>query len=507
MPTSPSAPPESATAAAVPHNHVAIVGTGFGGLATAVRLRRAGIEDFVLLERAGEVGGVWRDNDYPGAAVDVQSDLYSFSFAPNPYWRNTFAGQGELFAYLKEVATAQGLRPRIVVDCEVRRLEWDDAQRRWRLDTAHGPRTATHVVLATGALADPVIPALPGLDGFTGAAFHSARWDHDVALAGRRVAVVGTGASAVQFVPAIQPAVARLTVFQRTPSWVVPRHDDRTGAWRQQLFRRFPLAQRAERLRLYLRREWQVLAFRYPALMTLPERAARRHLAAQVGDPALRAALQPDFRLGCKRVLISDTYLRALDQPNADLVTAGIREVTATGIIDDTGTEHPVDAIIFGTGFQTSRLPLTDRTFGPDGRSMAEAWGDRPSAYLGTSVAGFPNIFLIHGPNIGLGHTSVIHMFESQAGYIADAIGYATDNGGATVEPTAAAQREFADEVQRMGEGSVWTSGGCTSWYLDAHGRNTSLWPGTTFDFRRRTARFEPSRHLLRRRAAVVAAR
>ncbi len=491
----------------IPHTHVAIVGTGFGGIATAVRLRRSGITDIVLLERAGEVGGVWRDNDYPGAAVDVQSSLYSFSFAPNPDWRNTFAKQPELFAYLKDVTRTEGLRELLRLNCEVRRLEWDDVEKLWWLETSQGPRTAAHVVLATGVLADPVVPELPGADTFGGVSFHSSRWNHEFDLRGKRVAVVGTGASAVQFVPAIQPEVARLTVFQRTPSWVTPRHDRAIGATRRALYRRFPIAQNLERLRIYLRREWQVLAFRHPALMTLPERAARRHLAAQVGDPALREKLAPEFRLGCKRVMISDEFLRALDQPNVALETAGIRAITPTGVVDETGREHAVDALIFGTGFRTSRLPLTDRTFDADGRSMAEAWDADPTAYLGTSVAGFPNIFLIHGPNIGLGHTSVIHMFESQANYIAGAIGYVRDNDLAAVEPTPAAQEEFSAEVRKMGEGTVWTSGGCTSWYLNDAGRNTTIWPGSTLDFRRRTLRFDPTRHLLHTRVLVEAGR
>ncbi|MFF2084006.1 flavin-containing monooxygenase [Nocardia sp. NPDC058176] len=490
----------------LPHHQVAIIGTGFGGIATAVRLRQAGITDFALLERAGAVGGVWRDNDYPGAAVDVQSDLYSFSFAPNPHWRNTYATRAELFAYLEDVTDRQGLRGNLVLDCTVQRLEWDSVEQLWWLETSQGPRTATHVVLATGALADPVVPAIPGADLFEGNSFHSARWNHDLDLTGKRVAVVGTGPSAVQFVPAIQPDVAQLTVFQRTPAWVVPRHDHEVGETRRALYRRFPITQRMARLRVYLRREWKVVAFRHPALMRLPERGARRFLEAQVGDPQLRAKLSPDFRLGCKRVLISDDYLRALAQPNVTLETAGISEITASGLTDTTGTHHEVDVIIFGTGFQTARLPLTDSVHGPDGRTMSEVWGTSPAAYLGTAVAGFPNIFLIHGPNIGLGHTSVIHMFESQATYIAGAIGHVDEHGLAAVEPTRAAQRAFADDVEQLGTGTVWTSGGCTSWYLGENGRNTNIWPGSTLDFRRRTVRFDPHQHLLHRRNARVEA-
>jgi cation diffusion facilitator CzcD-associated flavoprotein CzcO len=482
-----------------PHNHVAIIGAGFGGIATAIRLRQAGVNDVVLLDRAGDVGGVWRDNDYPGAAVDVQSSLYSFSFAPNPDWHNTFAKQPELYAYLRDVTDRFGLRRQLVLNCAVERLDWDPAEHVWRLQTARGDRTAAHVVLATGALADPVIPAFPGLDRFTGVSFHSARWDHALDLAGKRVAVIGTGPSAIQFIPAIQPAIGHMTVFQRTAAWVVPRHDRAVGAVRRRLFRAVPVLQSLERLRIYLQREMLWVGFHNPALMRLPERRARTFLETQVRDPELRAKLLPTYRFGCKRVLISDDYLRSLDQRNVALVTDGISEITEQGITDNTGTEHPVDVIIFGTGFRTAQLPLTDRTHGADGRTMAEVWDGEPTAYLGTSVAGFPNCYLIHGPNIGLGHTSVIHMLESQGNYISAAVAYARDHALAAVESTTAAQQTYATEVDKLGAGSVWTAGGCKSWYLNENGRNTNIWPGTTIDFRRRTLHFDPTQHLAHR--------
>jgi cation diffusion facilitator CzcD-associated flavoprotein CzcO len=487
------------TTSPVPHSYVAIIGTGFGGIATAIRLQQAGFDDVVLLDRAGDVGGVWRDNDYPGAAVDVQSDLYSFSFAPNPDWHNTYAKQPELYAYLRSVSDRFGLRRRMILDCAVERLDWDTAEQLWRLDTARGPRTATHVVIATGALADPLVPDLPGLDRFVGVSFHSARWDHDYDLAGKKIAVIGTGPSAVQFVPAIQPAVGHMTVFQRTPAWVIPRHDREKGPGRRGLYRTVPIMQRLERLHIYLQREWMVVGFQNPALMKLPERQARKYLERQVHDPDLRAKLLPGFRFGCKRVLISDDYLPALTQPNVTLVTDGIREIDEHGLIDTTGTPHPVDAIIFGTGFRTTQLPLTDRIHGTGGRTMAEIWDGNPTAYLGTSVAGFPNCYLMHGPNIGLGHTSVIHMLESQATYIAAAVGYARDHGVAAVEPTRAAQEAFTARVDQLGAGSVWTGGGCKSWYLNENGRNTNIWPGSTLEFRRRTLHFDPAHHLLHR--------
>jgi cation diffusion facilitator CzcD-associated flavoprotein CzcO len=492
------------TDSTIPHNQVAIIGTGFGGIATAIRLQQDGFHDFVLLERANDIGGVWRDNDYPGAAVDVQCQLYSFSFAPNPHWRNFYAKQPEIHGYLKDVTERFGLRRHLMLDCAVQRLDWNPTKQVWRLETARGERTANHVVIATGALAEPVIPTLPGVDRFAGTTFHSARWDHDFDLAGKRVAVIGTGASAVQFIPAIQPTAGHITVFQRTPHWVMPRHDREIGERTQRLLRAVPALQRLQRLKIYLQREWIVIGFHHPWLMTLAERQARRHLKSQVNDPGLRAQLLPDYRLGCKRILISDEYLCSLDQPNVSLITDGIAEIDEHGITDAAGRYHAVDAIIFGTGFNTTRLPLTDRIYGADERSMAQVWNGSPTAYLGTSVSGFPNCYLIHGPNIGSGHNSVIYMIESQVNYITATIGYARAHQLAAVEPTLSAQQAFVAEVDDLSAGSVWTAGGCNSWYLNDEGRNINLWPGSTFDYRRRALRFDPTQHLTHRAPSPI---
>lgn len=489
------------TAGATPHNHVAIVGTGFGAVATAVQLEQAGFGDFVLIDRADDVGGVWRDNSYPGAAVDVKSHLYSLSFAPNPDWHNVFAKQAELHEYLRDVVERFDLRRRLVLNCEVREMRWDSSGNRWNLETELGPRTAAHVVVATGALAEPVVPDLPGLQNFKGARFHSARWDHTFDVAGKRVAVVGTGASAIQFVPAIQPEVDQLTVFQRTPPWIMPRHDNEIPPRMRALFRTWPGLQRLARARIYLQFEWMILAFQHPKLMGLVERMARKRLEEQVTDPELRKKLTPTFSLGCKRILLSDNYLPALTQPNVAVNTDGIREIREHSIVDDAGIEHPVDAIIFGTGFNTLGLPLTDRLYDGDGVAMSERWDGNPTAYLGTSVTGFPNCYLIHGPNIGTGHNSVLHMFESQANYIVAAVAYLRDHGLTSIEPTRAAQAAHTADVDRMSAGTVWTTGGCKSWYLNASGRNVNIWPGSTWDFRRRTRRLDPSAHLVRRSA------
>jgi cation diffusion facilitator CzcD-associated flavoprotein CzcO len=387
----------------------------------------------------------------------------------------------------------------LVLNTELQVLRWDPTQQVWALETSEGARMAQHVVVATGALAEPVTPNLPGLESFKGARFHSARWDHSFDLAGKRVAVIGTGASAIQFVPAIQPSVAHMTVFQRTPPWIMPRHDHEIPARTRKLLRAMPLLQRLERARIYIQFEWLIVAFRRPKLMRIPERQGRKHLEKQVPDPELRKKLTPNYSLGCKRILLSDDYLPALTQPNVAVNTDGIREIRENSIVDNQGSEHPVEGIILGTGFNTPGLPLTDRIYDADGMAMAERWDGNPTAYLGTAVAGYLNCYLIHGPNIGTGHNSVLHMFESQANYIAAAVSYTRDHELASVEPTPAAQATYTADIDRISEGTVWTAGGCQSWYLNDSGRNVNIWPGSTFDFRRRTLRFDPAAHVSRR--------
>ena len=483
---------------------VAVIGAGFGGLGAAIKLRQAG-HDVVIFERAGDVGGVWRDNTYPGAACDVQSHLYSFSFDPNPNWSRQYSPQAEILEYLRGVVRRFALRPLLRLNTDVARAEWDAEAAQWRVTSAASgsqPTSPTtenfdHVVLATGALAEPVTPKLPGLDTFVGPVFHTSRWDHSFDYAGKRVAVVGTGASAIQVVPAIQPDVAHLTLFQRTPAWVMPRHDEPIARPLREIYRRVPLVQKAMRGFIWAEREYKVLGFRHPTLIKrIGEKEALNHLKTQIPDPELRAKVTPAYRLGCKRVLLSNTYYLALTQPNVSVTTNGIERVTPTGIVDDAGQEHDVDAIIFATGFDTSVLPLSERVIGPSGATLKEEFGSSPKAYLGTSVAGFPNLYLMHGPNIGLGHTSVIMMFESQFNYITAAVNYcATHRVVAT--PTAEAQDAFVRLVAKLDRGTVWTDGGCSSWYLDATGRNANIWPGSTIGYQRRARRFVPGDHVL----------
>jgi cation diffusion facilitator CzcD-associated flavoprotein CzcO len=478
------------------HTHVAIVGSGFSGLGAAIRLKQEGFSDLVILERAADVGGTWRDNSYPGCACDVASHLYSLSFAPNPDWTDRYSGQPEIWRYLQKCAEDFGLRPHLRFEHEVRSAAWDESARRWRLETSQGARTANVLVVAAGALSEPVIPDIPGLAAFQGRAFHSARWDHQFDLAGRRVAVIGTGASAAQFIPEIQPKVAKLLLFQRTPAWVMPRPDARIRPWQRWLFRRVPSVQRLARVAIYLPREMGVLLFRHPWLMRRAQLLARLHLRRSVADPALRARLTPSYTMGCKRVLLSNTYYPALTRPNVEVLTDGITEVRARSIVDGAGVEHAVDAIIFGTGFRPTDPPLAAVLRGRSGGTLREAWAGSPAAHLGTTVAGFPNLFLLLGPNTGVGHTSVVYMIEAQIEHLVGALRFLRAQGAGAVEPSPEAQGEFLSSLYRRTEGTVWVAGGCKSWYLDRTGRSSAVWPDFTWRYRRRVARFRPHEYV-----------
>jgi cation diffusion facilitator CzcD-associated flavoprotein CzcO len=480
------------------HVRVAIVGSGFSGLGMAIRLRRAGIEDFVILERADDVGGTWRDNSYPGCRCDVPSHLYSFSFAPNPDWTSTFSAQEEIWDYLRTCARRYGVVDHVHFGHEVLGAEWDEDAQRWRIETSQGSLTAQALVLGTGPLSEPSIPDLPGLERFEGATFHSATWDHDHDLDGERVAVVGTGASAIQFVPQIQPHVERLHLFQRTAPWIMPRPDRPLKAWERRLYRALPAAQLVMRAGIYWARESFVLGFRHPRAMRWGERLALRHLHRQVRDPELRRKLTPGYRMGCKRVLISNDYLPSLTHPNVEVVTDAIAEVRPRSIATADGAEREVDTIIFGTGFHVTDMPAAERVRGRDGRTLAEHWQGSPRAHLGAMVAGYPNLFLLVGPNTGLGHNSIVFMIESQCNYVLSALELMGKRGAAELDVRPEAQAAYNARLQERMRGTVWTSGGCASWYLDVTGRNSTLWPSFTWPFRERTRRLDPAQYELR---------
>jgi cation diffusion facilitator CzcD-associated flavoprotein CzcO len=479
------------------HVDIAIVGAGFSGVAMAVRLLESGFDDLVVLERADELGGTWRDNSYPGCACDVPSHLYSFSFAPNPEWKSTFSPQADILAYLRRVAEQKGVLRRIRFGCEVERARWDEPSGRWHLETSLGRLSARAVVLASGPLSEPAMPPLAGLERFQGAVFHSAAWHHEHDLAGERIAVIGTGASAIQFVPEIQPRASRVFVFQRTPAWIVPSRDRPLRSFERRLYRKFPSAQRAMRAAIYWGRELYALPLLRPALATVVEWLALRHLRRQVPDPELRRKLTPSYRPGCKRILISDDFYPALGQPNVELVTDPISEVRERSIVTVDGAERAVDSIIFGTGFHVTDMPIAGRVHGL-GQTLESAWAGSPQAYRGTTVAGFPNLFLLLGPNTGLGHTSVVVMAEAQARYVVEALGQLRRRAAGVLEVREEAMAAWNRDVQSALTGTVWTTGGCRSWYLDRNGLNTTLWPGFATSFVLALSRFDMGAYTIR---------
>jgi cation diffusion facilitator CzcD-associated flavoprotein CzcO len=476
---------------------VAIVGSGFAGLGAAVRLDEAGRRNFLILEKADAVGGTWRENTYPGCACDIQSHLYSFSFAPNPAWTRLFARQPEIRAYLEDVTDRYGLRDRIRFGVTVTGAEWDGAA--WLVQTAGGETVrARAVIWATGPLHEPSIPEIEGLESFGGTVFHSAHWDHSHDLSGRRVAVIGTGASAIQFVPQIAKDVEHLTLFQRTAPWILPKPDRPIPAWLRRVYAVAPVLQKLQRALIYGRNEALVGGFMNPARMKVVEAVARRYLDRKFADrPDLKAKVTPNFTIGCKRILLSNDYYPALKRPEVTVETGRIARVTQNAVVTADGVEHEVDTIIFGTGFKVGDTVRQMAVTGRGGVKLADVWREGFEGFLGTTVAGFPNMFALAGPNTGLGHNSMVYMIESQLSYVLDALRLVDEHGAVAIDTLRDRQDAFNDEIQRRFEGSVWTSGGCMSWYLDPDGRNRTLWPGYTFDFRRRTRKVNPVDHEL----------
>lgn len=488
-------------------DHVVIIGSGFAGLAMAIRLKQAGIDDFTILEQASGVGGVWRDNHYPGVACDVESHLYSFSFEPNPKWTRQFAPRAEILAYLEHCATKYGIRPHIRFDCAAKRATFDDASGTWTLETSDGKTLRARVVVSGSghALSRPVYPDIPGLDAFEGKKMHSARWDDDYALEGKSVAVIGTGASAIQIVPNIAPKVGKLAVYQRTAPWILPKPDHAIPQATRERFARFPFLQTLARDGIYWRRELMALGFVVePRILKIAERLALRYMHKQVKDPALRAKLTPSYRLGCKRVLPTNDYYPAMCRDNVELVTCGIAEVRAHSIVTKDGKERNVDAIVCATGFEAAEAVAPFEVRGRGGRNLNDAWKGGIEAYLGASIAGFPNLFLLLGPNTGLGHSSMVFMIESQVAYVLDAIETMRAHNLKLVDVRPDTQSKYNARLQERLADTVWASG-CASWYRAHDGRNTTLWPGFTFEFRLRTRRFDADRYELVAKDAIVA--
>lgn len=488
---------------------IAIVGSGFGGLCMGIRLKQAGIDSFTIYEQADSIGGTWRDNHYPGAACDVQSHVYSFSFEKNPRWSRMFAEQTEIRDYLQHCADKYGLMRHMRFGSEVKGARFDDSSGTWTLTLGSGEQVLADVfVSAAGGLSRPATPDIPGLPRFEGKLFHSARWDHSYDLQGKTVGVIGTGASAIQFVPQIVPKVAKLALFQRTPPFLLPKPDRAIGPVERKLYEFMPGLQWLYRTALYLRMETRVIGFAGdPRLMAHPQRESLEYLERSVPDPKLRAKLTPKYTFGCKRVLLSNDYYPALTQPNVEVVDTGIREITATGVVTADGQERKLDALILGTGFITETVapfPIA----GKAGVDLDSHWKDGPEAYLGTTIAGYPNMFLVVGPNTGLGHSSMVLMIEAQVEHIMRALGALRARAAQSIEVREEVQARFNRGLQRRLANTVWATGGCNSYYKNREGKIVALWPGFTFTFRKLTRRFDAARfHFEPRKSETAPAR
>ncbi len=465
---------------------VLIVGTGFAGMAMAIKLREAGFVDLLMIEKAADLGGTWRDNVYPGCACDIPSHLYSLSFAPKADWSRLYPQQPEIYEYLQAVADKYALRHAIRFNTALLEAAWDERESRWVVTTSTGLIKARVLISGMGGLHIPAFPRLAGLARFEGKIFHSAQWDHDYDLTGKNVAVVGTGASAIQFVPQIAPQVAHLAVFQRTPPWIVPKPDRAIAAWEKKFLEFGPYRQ-AFRKFLFLLHELRVLAFLgNQQALKLASHMAAKHMQQRVPDPVLRGKLKPNYQIGCKRVMISNDYYPALSRPNVDLITDGIAEVRAHSIVDAKGVERPVDAIILGTGFEVTTAYKHWKITGTGGQQLGALWDKTGMrAFKGVAVAGFPNFFMLLGPHTALGHNSVVLMIEAQVQYIVDALTKLRSKGLPAMAVTPPAQADFIDDLKRKLAGTVWQDGGCASWYKDEHGFVSTIWPGSAASYQK----------------------
>ena len=484
---------------------VVVIGAGFGGIGMAIALRKAGIEDFVVLDRASDLGGTWRDNTYPGLSCDVPSHLYSFSFRPWR-WSRRYSPREEILGYLHALVSEHGLGPHLRFGAGVTAAEFDEGRAVWTLTLEDGSTLhATAVVSALGQLAGPRLPEIPGRDEFGGQSWHSARWDHDVSLAGKRVAVVGTGASAIQFVPEVAKTASHVDVYQRTPPYVLPKADRPYREAEQKLFDRLPAVRKAERLRIFLYGELLTSGLVIsPKMLAAPMQLWRRQLNAQIADPELRARCVPDYVLGCKRVAFSSDWYPALARPTVDLVTDPIERIVPDGLVTADGTTRAADVIVYGTGFRSVDFLAPMQVSGVGGRGLREAWQDGAQAYYGISVSGFPNFFMLYGPNTNLGGNSIIYMLEGQIGYVLGAIRALESERLAWLDVRPEVQDRFNSWVQSTSRKTVWESG-CHNWYTTASGRNTNNWPDYTFWYRYRVRRFDLAAYRVMPRQSATA--
>jgi cation diffusion facilitator CzcD-associated flavoprotein CzcO len=474
------------------HVRVAIIGAGFSGIGMACGLLRDGLGEFLILERAHAVGGTWRDNVYPGAACDIPADLYSFSFAPNPEWSHRYPRQDELLAYLTDVADRFGVTPHIRFGTALESADWDAAAAVWRLATSTGELTAEVLVSGAGPFIDPAWPEIPGLETFPGPRMHTARWDPTTEVAGRTVAVLGTGASAIQLVPELRRRGAHVVVVQRTAPWVIPRHDPPTTARRRAAFRRRPWRQRLSRALVFAQAEARFPAFASPLIGHVAEAWYRRALRGQVADPELRERVMPRFRIGCKRILISSDWYPPLASPEVELVTTEVERIDGDELVTADGTRHRADVLVAATGFHVTSPPIA-AVIRAHGDTLAERWSPHAGALRGTTVAGFPNLFLLIGPNTALGHNSMVYVIEAQIGYVLRAIAELDARGARTITTDPAAQQRYTARLDRALARSVWQTGGCVSYYQDADGANTTIWPHRAAAFARTVRRLDPA--------------
>ena len=477
---------------------VAVIGAGFGGMGMGIALKRAGIQDFHIFEAAGEVGGTWRDNTYPGVACDIPSHLYSFSFDQNPQWSRRFSPGAEIQEYLVDCARRHGLYEHITFHTAIQSATFDEVSHRWTLTTDAGIEyQADSLVMAVGPLSTPQIPDLPGLDEFQGACFHSSRWDHSLELADKRVGVVGTGASAIQIVPGIANEAAEVVVFQRTPPWVIRRRDRAYSSLEKALFTHVPGLQRAYRSFIYLRNEAHAVGLLdAPFAMRAMERLALKRLRRTIEDRETQAALTPDYSVGCKRVTLSDDYYPTLARDDVHLIPEAVASFSQEGVVTTGGREVPLDVVVLATGFKATEYLSHFSIRGRGGVDLNESWRDGAEAYYGVAVSGFPNLFLLLGPNTGLGHNSVVFMIEAQINLALQCIQEMNRRRATAIEVRPSTQRRFNDALQERLRGTVWSSG-CQSWYLDKSGKNTTLWPGYTAEYWLRTRRLNREDFLL----------
>jgi cation diffusion facilitator CzcD-associated flavoprotein CzcO len=473
---------------------VGIVGAGFGGVGMGISLRREGIEDFTIFERGETVGGVWRANTYPGAACDVPSHLYSFSFAPGHNWSRRYAPQQEILDYMEEITDRFEMRPHIRFNTEATRARFDPSTGKWTLETDDGDSHEFDLlVTACGQLTRPAVPRVEGIESFEGDVFHSAEWDHDCELPGRKVAVIGTGASAIQFVPEIAPQVERLTIYQRSAPWILPKTDREYPEWERRLFERVPARVAASRAGLFAFFEAGTYGFTGKHWVLKPlAKLADAYRERELPDPELRARCTPDYEIGCKRVLITSDWYATLRRENVELLNGAVQRASASGVVGADGVEREADTIIWGTGFETSRFTSPMEIRGAQGRSLEEVWGDTPDAFLGTTVTGFPNMFLLYGPHTNHGAGSVPYTLECQFNYVMDAIRRLRERNLRWIDLRPEAMDRWRAEMEERSGDTIWVNGGCTSWYTNAAGHNTNNWPGPWLEYRRRTRRINP---------------